>query len=224
MSLRLLRDALASFGVSQRHGLDSSAWRLILEALADRESPAPVREAVFDGRGDAVKLLEAVAAKTSAGQPWFPFLSGPKISVMWVRMLAAPGGATIRRLDHLPVAVDVQVRKVSEYLGVASTGDRPIEDVREVIQAVWRDLAGDVVVARPMNLAGTCAGLDPALWFFGSWGCTYCEKVAAPKESSDNNRSIVGIWHRLTIWRICLLTVPKPIGRACAGCRFPNPQ
>lgn len=115
-SIDELRAVLLQHRVSQRHGLDSLAWRTVAESLLSPEAPPEIRTAVFDGVGDAGDLMRAVRPK-----PWFPLLRGPKISVMWIRMLAAPGGATISRLELLPVAVDVQVRKVTEYLGVTRT-------------------------------------------------------------------------------------------------------
>ena len=97
------------------------------------------------------------------------------MSVMWVRMLMDPGGAEIENIHVLPVAVDVQVRKVSEYLGITQTAGRDLEAVRSEIQRRWSALAGSAVGSPA--LSGTCAALDPALWFFGRWGCTFCERA-----------------------------------------------
>ena len=47
-----------------------------------------------------------------------PRLPGPP---MWVRMMAAPGRAVISHMETIPVAVDVQVRRVTENLGVTDT-------------------------------------------------------------------------------------------------------
>ena len=35
--------------------------------------------------------------------------------------------------------------------------------------------SGDI--GGPPGVAGTCAALDPALWFFGKYGCSHCEKM-----------------------------------------------
>jgi hypothetical protein len=45
-----------------------------------------------------------------------------------------PGDATIANLEILPVAVDVQVRKVTEYLGVTMTRGLGLDDARPLIQ------------------------------------------------------------------------------------------
>ena len=191
-TLTELREALAGSGVSQRHSIDAAAWRLISEALTSEASPIAVRQAVAGGDGDAGELLESVTARTPNGQPWFPLLSGPKISVMWIRMLAEPGRATISNLSVLPIAVDVQVRKATEYLGVTDTGGLELERARAVIQEAWAPLAAAAVGPEPLR--GTGAALDPALWFLGKWGCSFCERAGRK----------------------------LPVSRACAGCRFPN--
>jgi hypothetical protein len=187
-----LADVLRLGGLTQRHGPDSGAWRTIAEALVAETAPA-VSAAVIDGRGDARELLEAVRAASPAGTPLFPMLRGPKIGPMWVRMLAHPGGAEIRSLDALPVAVDVQVRKVSEYLGMTDTGPLDLEAARSIIQGAWAADVREHGAAGPAAIDGTAAALDPALWFFAKWGCTRCEQARRR----------------------------MPVSRICSRCRYP---
>lgn len=104
-----------------------------------------------------------------------------------------PGEAAITNIAQLPVAVNVQTRKLSEYLGVTNTGHLPEREALPRIEQAWRRAASDA--AGPDPIAGTGAALDPALWFYyGKWGCTHCENVDGK----------------------------EPIGRACASCRFPT--
>lgn len=188
-----LADVLRRFGVSQRHAADAFAWRVIAESLRDADVAPASRSAIYDGEADARQLLDEVTSASADGTPRFPLLGGPKISALWVRLLAHPGGARITSLGAVPVAVDVQVRKVTEYLGVTNTGDLPLEDVRAAIQQTW---ARDVVAhgaAGPGELENTPGALDPALWFYAKWGCTYCQEVKAK----------------------------RPISSLCTECRFP---
>jgi len=172
-----LADALRRSKVSQRHGLDTAAWRLIGESLADRRVAPTIHDAIDHGAGDAGELLAALQATTPAGTARFPMLAGPKIGPMWVRMLVVPGGAVIGSIDVLPVAVDVQVRKLTEYLGVTDTRGQDLEAIRPVIQGAWRRDVQAGGALGPAPLQGTCAALDPALWYLGKWGCTHCERA-----------------------------------------------
>lgn len=176
-SLLDLADVLRRFGVSQRHTEDIPAWRTIAETLADPATAPAVYAAVHEGVGDAAELRREVMETTSAGTPYFPLLSGPKISLVWVRILAHPGGAQITGLDGLPVGVDVQVRKVTEYLGVTNTHGLSLEEARPIIQRAWHAEAEAHGAEGPPALADTPAALDPALWFYGKWGCTRCQRA-----------------------------------------------
>lgn len=187
-----LSAVLKSTGVSQRHRKDTEAWHTVAESLVEAAENDPISRVIYAGEGDVRQLRTALASRRHDGRPRFPYLKGPKLSVMWVRMMAFPGGATVSGLETLPVAVDVNVRRVTEYLGVTDTAGEELEGARAEIQRVWHEQAPSAV--GPGGLAGTGAALDPALWFYGKWGCWYCEQR----------------FHRRV-----------PIGRACRACRFP---
>jgi hypothetical protein len=180
--LTSLADALRESRVSQRHGIDTYAWRTICESL---QQSSPVSDVVGTGDGDTATLLAAVRAETPSGTPLYPLLRGEKISTMWVRLLAHPGGASIRGLAGLPVAVDVQVRKVTEYLGVAATAGLQLDFARPLIQAAWRRQVAEYGAVGPQPIDGTSGALDPALWFFAKWGCTTCERHGRRRPISD---------------------------------------
>ena len=184
-----LRETLASYRVSQRHGPDSKAWSTISSSLASGEGP--VCRAIEGGVGDAHELLRELQSK-SAGKNRYPLLRGPKIGPMWVRILAAPGGATISNIDTIPVAVDVHVKRVTENLGVTDTGELGVGKAKPIIHSAWREAIAAASIGGPPGIAGTCAALDPALWLFGKYGCSVCEK---------RNKLM-------------------PISRACKGCHL----
>ena len=184
-----LSDLLSLAGVSQRHGPDSDAWRRIGESLT--EGASPICRVVACGVGDALELLADLRSVDSAGRPRFPILKGPKVGPMWIRIMANPGGAKIERMAKIPVAVDTHVRRVTRNLGVVITA-REGAAGKKMIQSAWRDavIVGDI--GGPSGISGTCAALDPALWFFGKYGCSHCEA---------NSRRV-------------------PIGGACRACRL----
>jgi hypothetical protein len=172
-----LMDALRTGGVSQRHTIDAAAWRTISEALLRPELAPAIHRAVFLGRGDVAELRRELEATTRARTRLFPMLGGPKVGPMWVRMMAEPGKAVITGFEGLEVAVDVQVKKVTEYLGMTATGSLSVEASRSLIEEAWREQVRLYGAVGPPAVTGTAAALDPAIWFFGKWGCTFCERA-----------------------------------------------
>ena len=122
MPVSILRGVLSSAAVSRFHTGDSKAWNRIAVSLV--EENGPTRQVIEEGRGDARELLVDVRSRRG-GKARFPQLRGPKITPMWVRLMAAPGGAAISHIESIPVAVDVQVRRVTENLGVTDTRGLP---------------------------------------------------------------------------------------------------
>ena len=193
MSTDTLSSLLSEGGVSRRHSKDIDAWQRISRSLVSEVGA--VFRLVETGCGDAVELLKDLRS-CSLGMSRYPMLRGPKIGPMWVRIMANPGGAVIDRIDSIPVAVDVQVRRATEHLGISNTVGLKLEKAKPVIQTAWNNAAQFGKIKGPLGIAGTCAALDPALWFFGKYGCSHCEKMG----------------QRL------------PISGACRNCRFPLSQ
>lgn len=176
LELDELRRVLKLARVSQRHGPDSSAWHQIARSLSSGLD-SPVIRVIDTGTGEARELLTDLKSRDNNGRARFPMLRGPKVGPMWIRMMANPGRARIDRIGTIPVAVDVQVRRATENLGVTTTRGLPLTKAKPVIQRTWKDAVSEVAIPGPARIKGTCAALDPALWFFGRHGCGHCRKV-----------------------------------------------
>ena len=174
MSLSKLCARLYDSGVSQRHGPDSEAWLRIAESLVT--GSGSVCRAIDQGVGDAKELLRDLGSRDPARRPRFPMLRGPKIGPMWIRIMANPGGAEISCMEIIPVAVDRQVRRVTENLRVTDTQGLELHWARCEIQFAWHKAVSTARVEGPSGIKGTCAALDPALWFYGRHGCSHCER------------------------------------------------
>lgn len=163
--------------MSQRHTRDGAAWVRIAHVLGSPDLAPEVVGVITNGIGDAADLVESLAGADADGEPLFPLLRGPKIGPMWVRILAFPGGATIANLDVLPVSVDVQVIRATRRLGVTDAGGLSEGSARREVQRCWREEVEKSGTIGPPGLEDTCAALDPALWFWGKWGCSVCEQA-----------------------------------------------
>ena len=64
--LDTLREVLAHFRVSQRHGPDSEAWRDIARSLASNEGP--VYRVIEEGVGDADEMLRDLRSRSGGGE------------------------------------------------------------------------------------------------------------------------------------------------------------
>jgi len=171
-----LGSVLKAARVSRKHGQDSNAWHRIARNLSSGLD-SPVSRVIDAGVGDAGELLRDLKSCDDGGRTRFPLLRGPKIGPMWIRMMANPGRARIDRIEIIPVAVDVQVRRATENLGVTATRGLPLRQAKPVIQQTWKDAVSEAEIAGPAGIEGTCAALDPALWFFGKHGCGHCRKA-----------------------------------------------
>ena len=116
----------------------------------------------------------------------FPLLRGKKIGPVWIRIMANPGGARIVPADAMSVGVDIHVRRLTRNLGVLDGGQSVLLiDVDDdgcdgEIRRIWRDAAIWANVQGPPGVGGGAGALDPALWFFGRYGCRHCDALARP--------------------------------------------
>ncbi len=178
LEFNVLRTMLKDARVAQRHAPDTNAWHQIAKSLSSGLK-SPVTRVIDAGLGDAQDLLRDLKmSRDDSGRARFPMLRGPKVGPMWIRMMVNPGRARVDRIETVPVAVDVQVRRVTENLGVTPTRDLTLRKAKPIIQQTWMSALSEADIGGPAGISGTCAALDPALWFFGKHGCGHCKKAA----------------------------------------------
>ena len=175
ISLERLESLLRDSGI-YRYGQDVKAWHTIAKNLRSGNN-SPISGLIDCGVGDAEELRKDLQSRDNKGNR-FPLLRGPKIGPMWLQIMADPGqgGARIERMEIVPVAVDVHVRRVTENLGITDTRGSSPEEARSIIQSTWHKAVQAVDIGGPPGIAGTCAALDQALYFFGKDGCSECER------------------------------------------------
>ena len=178
MAPELLHRDLRVAGVAGRfHQRNARSWRRIAERLASSERSA-VRRVIDEGIGCVDTLRRDLMH--------FPLLRGKKIGPVWIRIMANPGGARIVPADAMSVGVDIHVRRLTRNLGLLDDGQAVAitdtnDDGRDAeIRRVWRDAAIRADIQGPPGVGSGAGAIDPALWYFGRYGCGHCEASGSP--------------------------------------------
>lgn len=94
--------------------------------------------------------------------PDYPYLRGPKIGPLWLRMLRDNVGLEIKNLDMVPIPVDVHVARATFATGIVrGEYDGPTAGAYEVVRAAWRDSVQGLTAGEREMIA---LDLDEALW------------------------------------------------------------
>lgn len=144
--------------LSKKPDQDARTWQTICTTLA-LHFDGRVEALLQHGNYDALRLLKVIS---NGG---FPFLKGPKIGPLWVRMLHDNCGVKLSRIAEVPLPVDVHTAQASLQTGAVHTnGYRgPMGPVRESVQRAWREaLSGQDTY--PLRL-------DEPLWLLSKYGC-----------------------------------------------------
>ena len=165
--------------VSHKNEQIPQAWLDIARTIA-LESHCPISRVIYGNTVDAKNLLKDLGTRAEDGTNRFPLLSGQKTGSVWLRMLSSPGGAKIAHLDRLPISVDSYVTQATENLGMAKKDNLDPTKDAAYIQSVWQSAVSGADFEAPEGIRNTCAGLDPALSFFGRYGCGHCAKTGTP--------------------------------------------
>lgn len=155
-------DAMRVHGLAKKPVQDAQTWQAVCTTLA-RYFTGEVGVLLRRARFNAPALLSLVRDRELV--PGFPFLRGPKIAPLWVRMLHDNCGVELERLDRVPLPVDVHTATATLQLACvrAEAYRGRFAPLREAIQRVWRQ-ALEGTEDYPLQL-------DEPLWHLSRAGC-----------------------------------------------------
>lgn len=148
----------------------------------------------------------------------FPYLKGPKIGPLWLRMLRDNVGVDrLQRLEEVPIPVDVHVARATLAVGV----------VRGSYAGNLAGLFGAVRDAWFQSVAGLRAGqramvaldMDEPLWHLSRYGCMYRDRRTGQCPLSQGARRGSSVSEAQFAWRTCGSTWPRNL---LPGCTAPN--
>jgi hypothetical protein len=169
-----IREDMQRYGLSKKKNNDPRFWRTVGVTFLKKWGSDP-RNFLADCQWDAPTVLKRLKADThlyANRKTWdYPFLRGPKIGPLWLRLLRDNVGLDqLRNLDQVPIPVDVHVARATLATGVVrgshagSLGDAFVK----IRKAWFRSVEELEVDGRPMMPLD----VDEALWHLSKYGCT----------------------------------------------------
>jgi hypothetical protein len=164
---------LKDCGLARKPQNDARTWYTVAVTFLKKWEGDPRRfldDCGWDGPIVLRRLGEDTHPERSRQVPDYPFLRGPKIGPLWLRMLRDNVGLDLIGLDKVPIPVDVHVARATFTTGVLTGSyDGPVKDAFEEVRTAWRDAAvGLLVGERPM----IALDVDEALWHLSKFGCS----------------------------------------------------
>jgi len=137
----VVRD-LGRHGVSLRRDQDGHIWYTVSLTILQKWQSDPLKLVEAAGY-DALTLLRLIR-----GERGFPYLRGPKISALWIRMLRDNVGLRLRNMEEIPIPTDIHIVRATFATGVLR-GMLPgsLNQARPVVEAAWgRALEGAALI------------------------------------------------------------------------------
>jgi hypothetical protein len=106
----------------------------------------------------------------------YPYLRGPKIGPLWLRMLRDNVGITqLKNLENVPIPVDIHVARATLTTGVVRGSiEVRLDEVFEYIRKAWfESVKGLIIKNRPM----IALDVDEPLWHLSKYGCSNRDKT-----------------------------------------------
>jgi len=176
--LSRVRADMQKHGLSKKERKDAGIWHTVGVTFLKKWGSDPRK--FFDSCDwDAMRILERlhhdVHPQGGRDVADYPYLRGPKIGPLWVRMAHDNVGLTdLKNLDTVPIPVDIHVARATFATGVVHGQFRgPLSEAFALVRQAWfLGVAGQTVHGRPMR----AMDVDEPLWHLSKYGCTHRDK------------------------------------------------
>jgi hypothetical protein len=106
----------------------------------------------------------------------YPYLRGPKIGPLWLRMLRDNVGITqLENLENVPIPVDIHIARATLATGIVRGQFRGrLDEVFEFIRKAWFESVKGLGIKNREMMA---LDVDEPLWHLSKYGCTNRDKT-----------------------------------------------
>ncbi|MCX7909613.1 MAG: hypothetical protein N2560_08880 [Ignavibacteria bacterium] len=178
-TLKKIIEDMQKYGLSQKPRKDANIWRTIGVTFYKKWNNNPFNF-LQDCNWDASLILERLRNdKHFYSGKWlldYPYLRGPKIAPLWLRMLRDNVGVThLKNLEKVPIPVDIHIARATLTTGVVRGRFKgKLEELFEIIRKAWfESVKGLYVEGREI----ISIDLDEPLWNLSRYGCTMRNKT-----------------------------------------------
>ncbi|MEN6551321.1 MAG: hypothetical protein ABFC34_00380 [Methanobacterium sp.] len=170
-----IKTDMQKYGLSKKHNKDSFIWRTIAITFYKKWDGNPLNF-IEDCNWDSLTILKRLQNDTHGKKlNDFPYLRGPKIGPLWVRMLRDNlKYSQLKNLDKVPIPVDRHVAKASLTTGVI-TGeyDGNLNELFKHVRTAWFESVKGLKIGKQDMIA---LDVDEPLWHLSKYGCTHRDK------------------------------------------------
>lgn len=159
--------------LSKKPGRDARIWQQVAVTFLKKWCGDP-RNFLADCGMSGPTILKRLASDVHPERGHhvsdYPYLRGPKIGPLWLRMLRDNVGIELGDLAAVPIPVDVHVARASFTTGVLrGSYSGPVPEAFDDIRRVWREATA--LVPHPSGRRMMALDVDEALWHLSKFGC-----------------------------------------------------
>ena len=154
---------LKEAGIARRPDRDGRTWLSICRTLVS-SFEGSVTTLLSAAGWDAPNLLAIL--RDPQVTPGFPYLRGRKIGPLWIRILDDSARVPLRRMEKVPIPVDIHIARATLMTGVLSGNFRGrFAELAKHVESVWADALRDDPQLYPLRI-------DQALCHWSRLGCS----------------------------------------------------
>ena len=179
-SFKKIVEDMQKYKLSKKPEKDANIWRTVGVTFY-KKWQSKTMKFIDDCKWDSIIILNRLKNDTHVyrGRIFndYPYLRGPKIGPLWLRMMRDNVGVTgLKRLEEVPIPVDIHVARATVATGVVRGQFKGrLGELFENIREAWfKSLVG----LNALNRAMIALDVDEPLWRLSKYGCTKRDKIS----------------------------------------------
>jgi len=174
-----ITEDMQKYGLSKKPQKDAYIWRTVGVTFYKKWEGNPcnfLKNCNWDSSLILKRLKNDTHLYNGRSVSDYPYLRGPKIGPLWLRMLRDNVGiAQLRNLEKVPIPVDIHVARATLATGIVrGQFIGRLDEVFEYIRKAWFESVKGLSIKNREMIA---LDVDEPLWHLSKYGCTMRDKT-----------------------------------------------